>query len=79
MAVITRDYTSLKPGTKHSDGQIVACPHCGLPALLEGGRVTKRYLHSETKGIDENGKPVLDWAKCPKAPASTPPAKAPLG
>jgi len=74
-----RDYTRLKPDTKCDDGKIVACEYCGKPALLEESKGTKRFIHSETKGLDENNLHVLDWAQCPVLPPAKPPAKTPLG
>jgi hypothetical protein len=72
-----RDYTRLSVGTRFEGRDIVACDHCGKPALLDEVEGKKWFTHSETLGFDNGGNPIMDWKSCPpivpnKAPGASP-------
>jgi hypothetical protein len=68
-----RDYTRLSVGALFEGNKIVACDHCGKPALLEESNGKKWFTHSDTVGFDSDGEPVMLWVSCPPlAPKTTP-------
>lgn len=66
MAVIVEDYFRMPLGTKIENGIIEECPHCGKLGLMEEVSGKKWFTHSQSRGYNENGDPVLTWEMCPK-------------
>jgi hypothetical protein len=60
-----RDYRRLAPGTKMEDGDIQTCDHCGKSGLVEESNGKKWFTHSETRGVDDDGHPIIGWETCP--------------
>jgi hypothetical protein len=61
-----RDYSLLAEGFKIDDGEIKICTHCGKRGLATEVNGKTFYTHMQEWGWDENGKPVINWAFCPK-------------
>jgi proline racemase len=74
-----RDYTRLSVGTAFEGRKIVACDHCGKPAILDDVDGKKWFTHSETIGFDSSGNPIMDWKTCPPLVPKKPRALTPLG
>jgi hypothetical protein len=66
MAVQVEDFTQMAIGTKLDNGTIEECPHCGKLGLMEEASGRKWFTHSQSRGYNEDGNPVLTWEMCPK-------------
>ncbi len=55
------DYSLLPMGRTVGNGWIARCSVCGLRGLSERIGLRVFCTHSRSIGLDEIGKPILDW------------------
>jgi hypothetical protein len=67
MAVKVRDFTKMPVGFKRDAGTVQTCTHCGKLGLREEIEGKEYFTHTETIGVNEEGRPVFKWDTCPPA------------
>ena len=61
-----RDYRRLVIGQEMDGGEAQECPHCGQIGVAEEVNGVMYYTHWQEWGFGDDGKPVLNWAFCPR-------------
>lgn len=66
MSLLRENFSLLPIGTKVGKNTIERCPHCEKAGLKESDKENVWYVHSQWRGYNEEGLPIVGWDSCPR-------------